>query len=409
MNIRRVFTTFLIATVIVISFVYLVIYNIFIKETNNNSINVYHDYLKSKLNNLYTASKYDLTNFLKDRDYRPVSRILSYNKESRLISPRSDKRLSDGELDYLKENIDNITYLKDGFGYIPPYIHKDSISIFTMLESGDEIVISSLNETIPQKDLQLCTEVEKGREFRSISVCQTRDTKEILNLQSFSIKYSIKNPGLLKSIILAYIITLLISSLMAFWVSTHFDLEEKRLITEITEGIEGIERGEKPLITITSNYKHYNNLIKEMNRLISKLSSELDRYKVVYEQYFKDKERERSINEGMATIYSFLKDTPSSMRYEQLFKALDILFKQNGGGIRFSGEIKKNEAIKPLILILLEILSTSKPYNLIIEGKEEEIQIISENISFSPDSLTLQDYYKLLTIEPKRIILITKD
>jgi len=408
MNVRRVFITFLISTTIIISFVYLVLYNVFLKDTGTNLKNIYYDYMKSEINNLYTTLKYDLINTTIDNKYKPVSRLLIYNKKNLTFHNYSEQKLDDTEEKYIKDNIDNITYLSDGFGYLPPHILKNEVSIFAFLEKGDDIYISSIRQKILQDNITLCVIENGGFKFKSISKCDPKETIELINLQSFSIKFGITDKNLLRNLLIIFLITLLVSSVVIFWTSTHFDLEEKRLITEITENIDSIERGEKPLITTKSSYKYYNHLIGEINKLLTRLSSEIDKYKVIYDKHFKDIENTTALTEGITIIYNFLTDNIAQKKYEELFKSLDILFKKTGGGIKFIRSPDDKDTVKLLILILLDILSTAKPYQLIIDNTDNHIRIVSENLDFDSVSLHLFKISTKPTIkfEAKKIIIL---
>ncbi len=396
----RVFIVFYLSLIAFMLVILLSAYNVFYK-TGLKQINELQYYkIKTEINNAYMVSKYDLMSTIRDDLYTPVSSIYLYDKKDGSISLFKGNKPDDNKLyEYLSENIKNIIYLEDGFGYIVPLIIGNKIYIYAGIEKGDDIYISIYRIEEVDNLLKFCLFSTVEDVKNSQYYCKDNKYREVFKQKFFSIKYLYNSPINVNLILLLFILFLIIGAFLSYWVSRHFDLEEKRLIDEIRDSIAGVENGKIPLISVKSLYPSYNLLIEKINTLIQKMTAEIDKHRVVYNEHFKNKENEKAIGESINIILSSIREDILSNDYPSLLKSFDLLIRENGGVVRFKGVPANADVVRKMIFVMLEIIRTHKDYNLVVEAEQEKIIITSENRDF------MQDKKQFIFSECKNIII----
>ncbi|MGC8927754.1 MAG: hypothetical protein ACP5QK_07495 [Myxococcota bacterium] len=364
-------------------FTLLVSYNIFYREGGERLQDLHLHRIRSQIETIYTTLKYDLQNVIRNNEYKPISDIFIYEKDNRTLKFLKGEGISkEGVSTYIEKNIQNIVFLNDNFGYILPLVEDNKLFSFVAFESGENIYISTLSLNNEYKNIGICVESldksdGKGR-------CGARDYREVAKFKFFSIKFRYDHPLSLKFIILALILLIIIGAFFSFWVTRHLDLEENRIIGEIKNSIEEIKAGKVHLITLKSVYPLYNQLMESINSLIQTMSAEIDKHKVVYKEYFRREEEEKSITDSSESILKVFVEDLDKDKCLNLLKSFDLLLQRNGGGLKFKGKIDENQEslIRVMAVVMMWILQRRKGYQIILEFDESGISILSENLDF---------------------------
>lgn len=405
MSSHRFFIVFFVSTLIFLLFILLSFYTLFYSSIQKDLNHLQYINIKSAIDSLYLISKYDLQNIIRDSSYIPVSAIYRYSKKDNEVSYLNGKVLLDKNIDdVLSSNIKNIVFLEEGFGYILPYIKEKFLYIFVAIERGDDIYISVNGYTNNDNRLRLCCLLKDKSRGETDLLCNNKAFVTVYDKKFFSIKMGYEGKYNLKFFIYCVFLFILVAIFLSYWVSRHFDLEERRIISEIQSSIEAIEKGYSPLINIRSPYILYKRLIEEINHLIQKLTSEIDKHKVIYNQYFKEEERNKGINESAVRLLNLFTKDFSDNDYMDFLKSMDMMLKENNGGLRFKGVVDDCLLVRKLAFVMLELVSHRKGYYLIIEAERGKVDIISENIDFEiiPDSFALYNF-KDVYFEKRRI------
>lgn len=382
----RIFFVFFISLILFTLFTLFVSYKIFYVENSKTIGDLNYLRLKSQIETIYTTLKYDLQNIVRDSEYKPVSDLFVYEKNTQLLNFLKGIGVSkESAQDYLKKNIQNIIFLEDGFGYLLPFKAEKKLYFFVALERGDNIYISSFVNPDDYENVDIC--ILPVKEIKGNAECNGEGYRDVAKFKIFTIKFKYNEPLSLKFIILLVVLLIIIGGFFSFWVTRHLSIEENRILNEIRLSIEKVKEGKLYLLTCKSIYPSYNQLIEGINSLIQTMSAEIDKHKIVYNEYFKREETQKSVSESGDTILRIFFENFSRESYLDLLKSFDLLLKKNGGGLRYKGEMRNEQRLfaKLLSFILLEIFSTAKAYQLIIEFSDKDINIVSENIDFEFD------------------------
>ncbi len=389
MQVRRFFLVFFISLLLFIMFLFMVFYNFFIKEIKEEEEFYQSKYLSNYLNAIYISAKYDLQNIIRDTSYLPLFPVFIYNKKDDNLVKFDGGDVDRDIKDFVSRNINNIVYTEDNFGYLPPFLQqgklKAFIKAFIMVERGDNIYISAISADISSIGLEVCIKSLEQFKSKSNVECNSSqsDFKRLMDMKAYEYKYRLKKNSY-NFLIIMIIITILVAGIFSLWVSRHFDLEERSLINEIENAIGDVSTGRIHRLSIKSIYKPYSKIINAINKLITELSAQVDKYKVVYNDHFKSEEKGKSVSESYSVIIDYLTDQDNnSTDIYNIFKALDLLLSNNRGGLKYVGKPELNDSFRLMILIILDLVRSGKAFKLILEFSAQHIDIKSENEDFS--------------------------
>lgn len=389
--VRRFFLVFSVSLSLFTLFLFVVFYTTVVKEINDRNEFFEVRYVSSYLNSIYISAKYDLQNIVRDGFYKPLLPLVVYNKQSKEIERVGGGDIGEDIKRFLYENISSVVFLEDGFGYLPPYALQDRLNVLLLLEKGDNIYIVIVEADIPSTVLNLCvTGIEQLR-GRSNIECDSTSNRErrLLDLRAYEFRYNRKDVSFAGSFILLGGLCILIGLVFSFWVSRHFDLEEQRLISEINSAIENVISGRIHLVNVRSIYRPFVHIVEGINKLITEMSSQIDKYKFVYDEHFRVIERDKAISESYVVIMNYLSGLQGSFDMKDIIKALDNLLRLNGGGLRYIGEPRSDNDLRVPVHLIMDLVRTKKIFKLILEFRPSSIEIRSENNDFDKDELEL--------------------
>lgn len=409
MVVRRFFLVFSVSLSLFTLFLFVVFYTTVVKEINERNESFEVRYVSSYLNSIYISAKYDLQNVVRDELYKPLLPMVIYNKQSKEIEKVGGGEIGEDIKRFLYENISSVVFLDDGFGYLPPYASQDTLNILLLLEKGDNIYIVVVKADISSTVLNLCvTSIEQLR-GRSNIECDSTSNRErqLLDLKAYEFRYNRKDMSFAGSFILLGGLCILIGLVFSFWVSRHFDLEEQRLISEINSAVENVISGRIHLMNVRSVYRPFDHIIKGINKLITEMSSQVDKYRFVYDEYFKVLERDKTISESYVVIMNYLSGQESSFDMKEVIRALDNLLRLNGGGLRYIGEPKSDSDLRVLVHLIMDLVRRKRTFKLILEFGPSSIAIRSEDNDFNRDELELTSFLvdKKIELGPREIII----
>ncbi|MCX7943002.1 MAG: hypothetical protein N2746_00620 [Deltaproteobacteria bacterium] len=404
MRLSRFFLVFFISLTVFSFFIIFVLHSLFYTQIVSHLKRLQYQKLKKGIYSVEVISKYDLQNIVLSNEYKPSTAIFKYDKKNNNIYFLQGKDLFDRRiLGHINTNIKKIVFLEDGYGYIFPLIVEKEVYLIVALERGDNIFLSVESYTNDDPNISLCLEFVGNSHDVGQSNCKGGTVYE---KRFFNIRYNYAHPLGAREVILSLLLFILVAVFFAYWISGHFSLEEKKIISEIQDSIEAIMKGFTPFINVRSIYPLYNELIEQINNLILAMNSEINKYKVVYEKHFKEGEGRKAETESINGILNIFTGVFSKEEYQNLLKSFDLLFKKYNGSLRFIGFAENIACVKRMVFVLLDLLHHKKGYHLIVEVDRDKIYINSENIDFEgiTDNSPLYNCTNI-SYEPRRIII----